>query len=253
MAFGLLQRNPASRLKPPKDVPHEITPPTIEEALRFLRAAEGDCLYGLWAFLALTGARKGEALALRWTDIDWTAHTVTIQRTMTGEAGSRTVAAPKTRAGRRVVALSDHLLGILRHQQNAQRLEHIAAGVVWQNSGYVFTTAVGTWLSPRNVHRSFKQLVARAGLSPTTRIHDLRHAMATFWLANGVQPKVVSERLGHANVNITLQVYGHVLPNMQAEAANALDGAFFGDPAETPRRHHERVETAILRRQGRHP
>jgi len=144
-----------------------------------------------------------------------------------------------------VVALSDHLLGILRQQQSAQRLEHVAAGEVWQNSGYVFTTAVGTWLSPRNVHRSFKQLVARAGLSPTTRIHDLRHAMATFWLANGVQPKVVSERLGHANVNITLQVYGHVLPNMQAEAANALDGAFFGDPAEAPR-----VTTASPRASG---
>lgn len=103
-----------------------------------------------------------------------------------------------------------------------------AAGSQWVEGGWVFTTRTGTWLSPRNVHRRFKQLLKLANLPETTRIHDLRHAMATHWLTQGVPVKVVSERLGHSSIAITLQVYGHVLPHMQSQAAQMMDAAILG-------------------------
>lgn len=228
VAWGLLAMNPAERAVPPRLSPREIVPPTIEQAQTFLRVAEAERLYALWAFLALSGVRKGEALALQWDDIDWKAQTVTIQRTMVGEAGTRSTNPPKTKRGRRLISLSPYLVDILWEHQQQQLDERLAAGSLWSEGGWVFTTRTGTWLSPRNIHRRFKQLLKAANLPATTRIHDLRHAMATFWLTNGVPVKVVSERLGHSSIAITLQVYGHVLPHMQSEAAQLMDATILG-------------------------
>ncbi|MDA8205093.1 MAG: site-specific integrase [Thermaerobacter sp.] len=228
VAWGLLAMNPADRAVPPRLSAREIVPPTIEQAQAFLRVAESERLYALWAFLALSGVRKGEALALQWGDINWKARTVTIQRTMVGEAGTRSTNPPKTKRGRRVISLSPYLVDILRQHQQRQQDERLAAGSRWEEGNWVFTTRSGKWLSPRNVHRRFKQLLSAANLPGTTRIHDLRHAMATFWLTNGVPVKVVSERLGHSSIAITLQVYGHVLPHMQAQAARVMDAEILG-------------------------
>jgi integrase len=229
VAWGLLAMNPADRAVPPRLSSREIVPPTIEQAQAFLPVAESERLYAFWVFLPLSGVRKGEALALQWDDIDWKARTVTIQRTMVGEASSRSTNPTKTKRGRRVVSLSPYLVDILRGHQQRQHEERMAAGTKWADGGWVFTTRRGTWLSPRNIHRRFKQLLKAANLPETTRLHDLRHAMATFWLTSGVPVKVVSERLGgHSSIAITLQVYGHVLPHMQAEAAQIMDAEILG-------------------------
>ena len=98
----------------------------------------------------------------------------------------------------------------------------------WARAPWVFTTKTGRWLAPNHVHETFKRLLHRAHLPPAIRIHDLRHAMATQWLAQGIPVKVVSERLGHANVAITLEVYSHVLPDMQAQAAQQMDRVLLG-------------------------
>ncbi|MCL5972345.1 MAG: tyrosine-type recombinase/integrase, partial [Firmicutes bacterium] len=92
----------------------------------------------------------------------------------------------------------------------------------WEETGFVFTTSRGTPLDPSQITPAFKKLLTKAGLPTTWRLHDLRHAMATHWLASGINPKVVSERLGHASVAFTLQVYAHVLPNQQADAAERV-------------------------------
>ena len=221
--MDLIPVNAADRVKPPRLRQKEIVPPTIEQSQALLREADNDRLKAVWWVIALTGCRRGEALGLKWDDIDWKTQTVYIQRTVAVDSGLRVIHKPKTARGRRSVAMSDFLVDLLKGHQERQQRERITAGSHWVETGYVFVTRKGTLLWPGNVRRRFKQIVKAAGLPPTTRIHDLRHAMATLWLTNGVPIKVVSERLGHANISVTLQIYGHLLPNMQAEATQKMD------------------------------
>lgn len=221
--MGLLSSNPADRAKRARVVTKEIVPPNMAQAQAFLRHVDDDRLRGLWHFIALTGCRRGEALGLRWSDINWDARTVTIQRTLTGTGAHRNVQEPKTARSRRTVALSPVLVEVLRQHRKQQLIERIAAGPEWQDSGYVFTTQTGEWLDPGAVRKRFKVLCKAAGLPDTTRIHDLRHSLATTWLAHGVPVQVVAERLGHASIAITLSLYAHVLPNQQAKAAEEID------------------------------
>lgn len=224
VAWGLIPQNPADKARPPQDRPQPISPPLLEDVQAFLAVADHHRLKALWYVMALTGLRRGEALGLQWHDIDWDQRTLTISRTIVEKSGiGRAIHQPKTAAGRRTVAMSSFLYQILREHEVQQRLES-QAFTGWQNdAGWVFTTRTGQILSPRNVYRDFQRLMARAGITRSVRIHDLRHAMASYWLANGVPVKVVSERLGHADIRITLQVYGHLLPHMQAEAAEQMD------------------------------
>ncbi|CAB1128384.1 protein of unknown function [Candidatus Hydrogenisulfobacillus filiaventi] len=202
-----------------------------------LKAADGHLWRVLWYTIALTGCRRGEALGLQWADIDRERHTITIQRTLTGKAARRQVHEPKTASGRRVVAATRFLMDLLKEHQHQQKLAQLAAGPDWVETGFVFTTRTGKPLDGDNVRRAFKKLLKAAGLPPETRIHDLRHAMATWWLSQGVPVKVVSERLGHTSIAITLQLYGHVLSNMRAEAAEQMDAWLLGEERASPRRH----------------
>ena len=230
VAWDLIAKDPARGTKAPKVPRRTLEIPSVEQSRALLRAAEADRLFALWTFLALTGCRRGEALALQWTDIDWDRRVVTIQRTLSRYGAKRTANPPKTPSGRRAVALSDYLVSVLTKHRHQQKLDRLAAGSQWQEGGWVFTTRNGTWFAGGHVYDYFTRLVRRAGLPDTLRPHDLRHVMASYWIANGVPIKVVSERLGHANIAITLEIYGHLLPNMQAEAAQRMD-AWIIDPA----------------------
>lgn len=115
----------------------------------------------------------------------------------------------------------------LRHWRVQQKEERLATGQRWQDTGYVFTTGVGTSIEPRNLHRHFKQRAERLSL-PTIRFHDLRHTCATMLLSQGVHPKFVQELLGHANISITLDTYSHFLPPMAEETARAMERVLLG-------------------------
>jgi len=232
--WGMLPRNPSKRAKPPKLARQEMEVPTPEEAASLLKAAEGHRLFALWSWLALTGTRKGEALALRWGDIDLDAGVASIRRSRS----ARTVGPTKTVQSVRTISLAPHLVGVLRQHHHLQKLERLAAGEQWHEHGLVFASSRGTPLSGRNVNRDFKAALRRAGLSEEYHPHTLRHAMATHWLANGVPAKVVSERLGHTSVAFTLQVYGHVLPNQQASAAEAMERDLLSRATISPLREH---------------
>ena len=229
VTWDVLAKDPLRGTKPPKPTRREFQLPSPDDARLFLQVAQTDRLYALWAFLALTGCRRGEALALRWDDIDWARKHVTIQRTQSGWGATRRAHPPKTPSGRRIVALSDYLIAILQNHREQQTIEHGAVGSEWQEGGWVFTTRTGTWFAGGHIYDYFKRLVRKAGLSDTLRPHDLRHAMASYWLAEGVPVKVVSERLGHSNIAITLDIYGHLLPNMQSEAADKMDAFLLSD------------------------
>jgi len=220
VGWGLVAGNAADHAKPPRVPPRDLAPPDADQVARLLQAAQDDRLYALWAFLALTGVRKGEALALQWGDIDEAARVAYIRRTLVWEDRYRGFGPPKTASGQRAVALSDAVLDILRAHRQQQDADRQMAGDAWQATDLVFTTRHGRWLNPSNVHRAFKRLVVQAGLPPGTRIHDLRHALATRWLAAREQPRVVAEQLGHANVSITLGIYGHVTAAMRRDAAD---------------------------------
>lgn len=239
VSWDLLTKDPARGTTPPKLPRRELQVPTVEEARALLQAAESDRLHALWVFLSLTGCRRGEALALRWSDIDWGQRVVTIQRTLAGWGAGRVAHAPKTAAGSRQVALSDYLISVLKQHQHIQKLERVVSKH-WEENDWVFTTRHGTWLASGHVYEYFKRLAERAGL-PNMRPHDLRHAMASYWIANGVPVKVVSERLGHANISITLDIYGHLLPNMQHDAADKMDAWITGQVAGPSTRYpHEK-------------
>ncbi len=239
--WGLIPTNPTLHAKPPRKGPQAtITPPTPAESKMLLGAAEQDRLKALWWFIALTGCRRGEALGLQWDDIDEQHRLVHIRRTLASDGALRSIHEPKTSAGRRMIAVTPYLLEILHAHHGQQRLERVAMGSDWNTTPYVFVNQKGGLLWPNNVWLRFKRLLRRAGVVETIRIHDLRHAMATFWLANGVPVKVVSERLGHANISITLQIYGHLLPNMQADAADEMEALFLRseDPPLAPSTRH---------------
>ena len=130
-------------------------------------------LKAFWYFLALSGCRRGEALGLQWTDIDWEQKTATIRTIQVGKASQRRLHAPKTQSGARTLALSDFLAAILRGHQDQQRMAWSVDHAGEPLPPWVFTTRRGTWLARDNVRRTFKILLRRAGLPETTRIHDL--------------------------------------------------------------------------------
>lgn len=219
--WQLLVRNPADSVEPPKADRRELRATTPDEARAVMAAADATPVGAFVRLALLTGMRRGELLGLRWSDIhDGAAH---VQQTAQRIRGKGIVfRQPKTRLSRRSVALSTEALALLRSHRVQQAEARLLAGPAYEDRDLVFATGLGTPLEPGNLRRTWLRITSAAGL-PGLRIHDLRHAHATLMLGQGVHPKVVSERLGHASVNITLDTYSHVLPGLQAAAAEALD------------------------------
>ena len=182
------------------------------------------------AIAIATGMRRGEILALRWSDLDEVFSVAHVRRTLQTAGGHLVFEEPKTRRSRRAVDLPAFLRPYLVRQREAQERRRAEASS-WQDLDLVCDRGDGGPCNPDSVSASWWGLCRRRGL-PHIRFHDLRHAHATLMLLQGVHPKVVSERLGHASVGITLDTYSHVLPTMQAEAVRAFDRLFkTGSPA----------------------
>jgi integrase len=215
---GLLIRNPALHAAPPTPPRPTPTTWTAEELHQFLESVRGERLYAAWRLVALTGMRRGEVLGLRWADLDLDAGWLSVRHTLVVVDNHIRVSQPKTARGRRRIALDPATITALRVHHTTQAAERLAAGPAWPNSDLVFTRHDGAPLHPEYVRRRFDRRVARAGL-PRIRLHDLRHTHATLALQAGVHPKVISERLGHATVAITLDIYSHAIPALQQDAA----------------------------------
>lgn len=227
--WRLIPSNPAADARPPKLQRKPLEILTWQESRQWVKAANEDRLKGLWRFIAQTGCRRGEALGIQWQDIDWEKKTVLIQRAIVEQRGRTFIHDTKTGFSRRTVNIPPGLLEVLREHRHQQRLTRISQGDQWIDHDWAFTTKTGSYLRPRDALRRFKRVVDKAGLSPGVRIHDLRHALATTWLAEGIPAKVVAERLGHASVSTTLSLYGHAIPGMQAEASAAMERLLLAD------------------------
>jgi integrase len=226
-AWGLLPRNPAAVVVPPKAAGREMKVWTAEQVRGFLASVTDDRLYALWAILLTTGMRRGEVVGLRWEDVDLQRRTLDVSQSHVTVGYAVEKSTPKTAKGRRSVSIDPITAATLKAWRKHQREERLVAGSEWQESGLVFTAPAGGPIHPQTVSGMFKRLAANAGL-PAIRLHDARHTAATLALAAGVHPKVVSERLGHANISITMDTYSHVVEGMQEEAAKKMASLVYG-------------------------
>lgn len=221
---GLIRSNPAAAVRRPgverKDAPHL----SAKQAQALLEAARGDRLESLFRLMLATGLRRGEALGLHWSEVDLEAGLLKVRWTLARTSQGLKLDEPKTDRSRRTVPLPRAGIEALRAHRTRQLEEQRAAAGVWQEHGLVFTTEIGTPLEPRNVLRRFEVLAERAGLRGVT-LHTLRHSAASFLLAAGTHTKVVQEHLGHSSYAITADIYSHVGPVQQREAAERLDQA----------------------------
>jgi len=221
---GLIPRNAAALVKPPRPRREEIRPLNREQVQALFEAARGDRLEALYVVAVTAGLRRGELQGLKWEDLNLEAGTLQVRRTLSEPKGGYIFEAPKSGKGRNI-RLTQRATLALRDHRKRQLEERMRLGTLWQDHDLVFPSGAGTPVSGGNLNRAFKAHLERAELASTTRLHDLRHTCATLLLRQGVNPKFVQELLGHGDVSLTLNVYSHILPDMGDIAASAMDDA----------------------------
>lgn len=220
--WQVLPYNPADAVDLPKQQQEEMKALSREEAARFLEVSKGNRWHVLFTLLLATGLRPSEAIALKWTDLDLAGGRLHVTRTVAKVEGRWVFNEPKTKSGRRVVYLPVSLVRLLADQPRVSEL--------------VFIGDDGEPVRLQGViEHHFKPLLVKAGLPREVRLYDLRHTCATLLLLAGEHPKKVAERLGHADISLTLNTYSHVLPGMQREGAEKLEALLFqGADAAVP-------------------
>ena len=219
--WGVLRANPAEVCDPPRQVHAEVNTWGPEDARRFLSAARGERLYPLYLLAITTGMRRGELLGLTWSSLDLASHRLFVRASLVTINYELHLSTPKTRRSRRAIELDSTTIRTLNEHRLVQEEERGAVGTLYGDRDLVFARLNGDFLHPHSVSQGFGRLLQRHRL-PAIRFHDLRHTSATLALAAGVHPKVVSERLGHSSVTITLDTYSHVVPTLQKEAARMI-------------------------------
>jgi integrase len=222
--MGLVVRNVAKVVEPPRVARVTMQTLSPEEVSRFLDIARDTDYYVYFATLLYTGLRRGELLALRWRNLDLGSGKLSVVETAYRlGSGEYRIKEPKTAQSRRTVILPPSLVELLRGYRFDQELLRIQLGIGLNADDFVFIRPDGSPVNPNAITLAFRRIIKRAGLKDI-RIHDLRHTHASLMLKAGIHPKVVSERLGHANIGITLDLYSHVLPGLQEAAAVKFDG-----------------------------
>lgn len=217
----LISKNVAAKTKLPKGDKEELTVWNEQEVQLFLKDAQ-DSRYSIVFHMALvTGMRQGELLGLRWKDVDLEKGHLTISQTLSHD-GKTFLLGGKTKSSLRKILLPESTVAKLKKHRAAVLKEKLSQGEEYQDNDLVMCTPSGTPINPANVRRSLNVLIKKTAV-PKIRFHDLRHTHATLLLAKGVNVKVISERLGHSNIKITLDTYSHVLPTMQEDAVNKIE------------------------------
>lgn len=219
--FELISKNPTLKIKLPKANKKEMNVWDEEEVNRFLKVAKEDPAYIVFYLALTTGMRQGELLGLRWKDLNLEKGLLNIKQTLSHD-GKTFLSGAKTKSSLRTINLSLSSIKVLITRKLTVSKEKLSLGPIYQDFDLVACTQHGTPLNPANIRRTIKRLIKMAEV-PEIRFHDLRHTHATLLLSNGVHVKVISERLGHSNIKVTLDTYSHVLPSMQEEVARKLD------------------------------
>lgn len=220
--MGYLPRNPAEHVSVPAPDRRRVQPLNASELRAFLDAAQGDRLGAVFVTVLGLGLRQGEALALCWEDMDLESRTLAVEGALKRVDGTLQRLAPKTASSRRRMPMPEFVASELQRHRVRQLESRLLAGSRWRETGYVFTTTVGTPLDGPTVTKHLHRFLRQAGL-PDLTFHDLRHQFASLLLAGGESLKVVSELLGHQDSALTLRTYSHVLPEAKRDAVHRLD------------------------------
>jgi integrase len=249
---GRVPRNVAGLVQPPRPRNTEIHPLTVEQARSVLAVAGGSRNSARWTVALALGLRQGEALALRWGDVDLEQRTLRVSQSLGRRSwthgcgtpcgrrpascpdrvgGGPVFEAPKSRAGGRIMALPRPLVAALTEHRKAQLAERLAAGSSWDDRDLVFAQANGRPIDRHRDYVTWKSLLKTAGV-PRARLHDARHTAATLLLSQGVAARVVMDILGHSQIGLTMNTYSHVMPEMRRNAAAAMERALWADEAD---------------------
>ncbi|WP_445186867.1 tyrosine-type recombinase/integrase [Pseudonocardia sp. Cha107L01] len=249
-----ITENPAVLARAPRPDEEEVEPCTVEEVKRILDVADSDRNSARWAVALALGLRQGEALGLKWTDVDLDSGTLLVLRSRLrpkwmhgckepcghrygGHCPDRLPLRPETsdtksRAGKRGMGLPDPLVSLLKRHRERQDMEREAACDLWTETGYVFTTPTGQPLNPRTDYTAWKQLLERAGV-PERRLHDARHSAATVLLLLGVTERTVMAVMGWSSTAMAVR-YQHIVASIRREVADQIGDLIWKPPGEPP-------------------
>ncbi len=219
--WDIVSRNVARLVDPPRIERKPINPWTPDEAREFLAAIRGHRLEALFSVALALGLRQGEALGLRWQDVDFGANTLRVHYQLQRIGGKLTLVPPKTEKSRRTLVMPAIIVERLREHEKRQVAEKLWAGSKWQETGLIFSNRSGGPTQARRVIEQFHGALDQAGMR-RIRFHDLRHSCATLLLIQGVSPRVVMEVLGHSEIALTMNAYSHVVPELRREAAQRM-------------------------------
>jgi len=220
--WQMLARNPVDAVEPPKVERSAMNTYDLTQTADLIDATQGTRMTMTVILAVLCGLRRGEIAALRWRNVNLAAAQLAV--TESAEQTKAGVRYKKPKSGKgRTVALSARVVNELRSHRVQQAQELLVLGVPLTDDAFVVAQADGNPLQPRTITHQWHQLLANNKTLPRIRFHDLRHAHATHMLSSGVHPKIASERLGHSKVGITMDLYSHVMPGMQEDAAARVD------------------------------
>lgn len=220
---GYVSYNAAHGATLPRSSQKEMEILDEDEVMRFMITIQDTRYEALYHLAIKTGMRKGEILGLKWSDLDWKRGTLRIQRQVYRvHKQGLVIRQPKTRASRRTIQLGEKMLDVLRVHHSKQQILKAAAGKRWKEKNLIFTSTIGTHLGGSNLRNDYNNQLIKANIRHI-RFHDLRHTAASLMLNNGVPIIVVSKMLGHSKTSTTLDIYGHLMPTMQDEAARIMD------------------------------
>jgi integrase len=225
MEEDLLSRNVATLVKLPNTGRRKHRAWSEAEAKKFLATAREHRLYALWAVGLGIGLRRGEALGLRWSDVDLVNGKVTITQALHRVDGKLALDEVKTESSAATIPLPAPLVAVLRRHKAMQAGEQLAAGPRWKKTGLVFTTPIGTPIEPRNINRTFEALCVKAEVRPI-RVHDMRHTAATLLFALGVEAATVQRILRHSSISVTTGTYIEVIDSVQRDAVDRMSVLF---------------------------
>ena len=217
--WQLIPRNPCVAVKPLKVKKTEMSLWTPQEAARFLDVARPHRLFAMFYLAMSTGMRRGELMGLRWQDVEGSS--LVVRQSLIEQRGRIMITTPKTEKGARRVALSPDVVEVLEAHRQRQEAERAFLGAAWPGHDFVFTTGVGTPIHPRSLTRTWHHLQKQAGVTKV-RLHDLRHLHASLAIRQGMDAKVLADRLGHARASFTLDVYTHLFDEQRQNSAVSI-------------------------------
>ncbi|MHB1420654.1 MAG: site-specific integrase [Bacillota bacterium] len=235
--WQLLLENPANRVKPPKVTKKQAASYDEVQTAALIKATENEpVIYKLIILLAVaTGLRRGELMGLDWKDVNFERVTIEVrQSSQYLPSHGIFTKEPKNETSKRIIAVPSSVMALLKDFRTSELEKRLKAGDLWQGSDHLFTTWDGKPMHPDTISKWFPQFLKRHGLPPLP-FHGLRHTSTTLLIAQGINVKNISARLGHASISTTMDIYGHALKSADKEAAEKLDQLFTGSSRKKER------------------